>query len=219
MKIKAVLFDLIGTTVKEKDPEYINNCFINAFDENGFKVLTENIRVHRGRDKMDIIQNVMKDLNYPPDSSENILASYKKFVELGFDNFTEIEGFSDIMEYLKNKNIKSGLGTGLSRDFLEKVILYLGWENIGFNYIAASEDVGKGRPDPAMAFDMMEKLNLGPAEILKVGDTFSDILEGKNAGIKTAAILSGTQSESVLRKYDPDFIINKLTELKEIIEL
>jgi phosphonatase-like hydrolase len=218
MIIKAVLFDLIGTTVKEKDPEYINNCFINAFNENGIKVLTENIRVHRGRDKMDIIQNVLKDLNYPPDSSEYILASYKKLLEMGFDNFSEIDGFREIMDYLKNENIKSGLGTGLSRDFLDKVITFLGWENAGFDYIAASEDVGKGRPDPAMAFDMMKNLNLEPVEILKVGDTFSDILEGKNAGVKTAAILSGTQSESVLRKYNPDFIINNLTELKEIIK-
>ena len=34
MICKAVLFDLIGTTIKEKDNETINNCFLKAFADN-----------------------------------------------------------------------------------------------------------------------------------------------------------------------------------------
>jgi len=42
-------------------------------------------------------------------------------------------------------------------------------------------------------------------------------LEGKNANVKTAAILSGTQSEELLRNAQPDFMLNNLKELIDII--
>ncbi|MGZ8518400.1 MAG: HAD family hydrolase [Chitinophagaceae bacterium] len=42
-----------------------------------------------------------------------------------------------------------------------------------------------------MILDMLKKFSLQKEQFLKVGDTVADILEGKNAGVKTAAILSG----------------------------
>jgi len=217
MKIKAVLFDLIGTTVKEKDPAFINNCFEKAFFANGIHVNAEMIKPHRGKDKMDIIKNLLNELNQPLNTGDKILNDYKTILENNMDNFSEIEGFREIMSYLKGKKMLSGLGTGLSRDFLDKLISFLGWNNAGFNYIAASEEVGNGRPHPEMIYDMMKRLDIHPEEMLKIGDTFSDIQEGKNAGVKTVVILSGTQDKSVLRSYKPDYIIKSLIELKEII--
>ena len=38
MKIQAVLFDIIGTTIKEKNPDTINHCFEKAFLNYGVEV-------------------------------------------------------------------------------------------------------------------------------------------------------------------------------------
>ncbi len=69
-----------------------------------------------------------------------------------------------------------------------------------------------------MIQEMMRLLNITDGKmVLKVGDTVSDIEEGKNAGVNTAVILSGTQPEEQLRAARPDFVIDRLSEIKLII--
>ena len=68
-----------------------------------------------------------------------------------------------------------------------------------------------------MIYDMMKKCGVENTEMLKVGDTISDIMEGKNANVKTAVILSGTQDENELLRCDPDYVLHSLMDLKEIV--
>jgi len=116
------------------------------------------------------------------------------------------------------KGIKVGIGSGLSRVAFDQVFHHLQWDLIAFDYIGIAEEVGRGRPHPDMVLDMMKKLNVSADEMLKVGDTVADIQEGRNAKVKTVAILSGTQSESQLRNEKPDYIIYRLAELKDIVK-
>ncbi|MCE2733560.1 MAG: HAD family hydrolase [Chryseotalea sp.] len=50
------------------------------------------------------------------------------------------------------------------------------------------------------------------SEDLIVGDTGKDIETGKALGIKTVAVLCGFLSASTLEKYNPDYIIQSLTD-------
>jgi len=52
-----------------------------------------------------------------------------------------------------------------------------------------------------------------PRRVLKVGDTVSDIEEGRNAGTWTAAVVTGTQSEERLRAASPDFILPSVADI------
>lgn len=65
---------------------------------------------------------------------------------------------------------------------------------------------------------MMEKFKLHSSELLKVGDTVSDVEEGKNAGVVTAALLAGTQDEAALRGAYPDFVLMSLSEITTILQ-
>src|SRR5699024_5147701 len=57
-----------------------------------------------------------------------------------------------------------------------------------------------GRPYPYMIFKNMEALKVtGVDKVMKVGDTLSDIREGKNAGVFTVGIIEGS-SEMGLTK-------------------
>ena len=52
-----------------------------------------------------------------------------------------------------------------------------------------------GRPYPYMAFKNMETLKLKDvSRVMKVGDTVSDILEGKNAGMTAVGIIQGSSA-------------------------
>lgn len=218
MNINAVLFDLIGTTVIEKDPLTITNCFINSFSKCGIKIGVELVRKNRGKDKAEIVANILTESGYSLNLKDAILRDYKVNLECSIDNFYEDEHLRDITGYLKRRGIKIGVGTGLSRDFFDKIMEHLNWESIGFDYTGTSEETGSGRPDPGMIFDMMKKFNLNRNKFLKVGDTVVDIQEGKNAKVLTAAILTGTQSNDNLINEKPDFVIRSLMELREIVK-
>lgn len=56
-----------------------------------------------------------------------------------------------------------------------------------------------GRPYPYMIFKNMEILKITCVQnVMKIGDTVSDILEGKNAGAVTVGVLEGSSEIGLL---------------------
>lgn len=50
-----------------------------------------------------------------------------------------------------------------------------------------------------------------------VGDTGIDVMTAKSLGIKSVAVLSGFRNKEILEGYAPDYIINNISELNQII--
>jgi HAD superfamily hydrolase (TIGR01549 family) len=217
MGIKAVLFDFIGTTVIEKDPSVITNCFVFAFEDHGVQIEPSIIKAHRGKDKRNMVDIVLSEKGLPLSLTEPVLKAFQQHLQSSLDNFGKNEGADEIIHYLKDRNIFVGLGSGLSRDMFEAILYHIGWSENVFDYIGIAEEIGKSRPDPAMLLDAMRKLNVHSDELLKVGDTVADVQEGKNARVKTIAILSGTQDEKEIVDSGPDFSIQSLMEIKQVI--
>lgn len=217
MHIKAVLFDFMGTTASEKDSTTIHRCFLKAFSDHGIEVTDDIIKMNRGKDKKEIVSVILQQYNQSQHLVPGILNSFNSLLVSNVDNFIANKDTREIIQFLKERNIITGLGTGFPRDVFELIFNHLDWKDIGFDYIGIAEETGRGRPHPDMIMDMLKKFRLQPEQFLKVGDTVADVLEGKNAGVKAVAILSGTQEEKEIRKQKPDFVIHQLTELKDIL--
>ena len=216
--IEVILFDFIGTIVKEENNEIVNNCFAKAFADNKVSIDISFLKKERGKDKKVIIKNVLHNLLLSRVLLDNIYLTFKKNILNNINKFTENDEATNIFLYLKAKSIKICIGTGLERDIFESIFQHLKWDNSLFDYIGIANEIGRSRPFPDMIFDMMNKINITDTnKILKVGDTVADIQEGKNAKVLTAAILSGTHPESILLKEKPDFILTTLFDLKKII--
>jgi len=72
-----------------------------------------------------------------------------------------------------------------------------------------------GRPSPHMIYDLMDRNNIiRPEQVIKIGDTRVDILEGKNAGCRTVGVLTGADSREKLEKNKPDFIVDNIVDIK-----
>lgn len=215
--IKAVLFDLIGTTVKTRNPDFIADCFKEAFRQHEVMAIEDIIRNNRGRNKLTMIHEILKQQNAPAHLAMPVHQSFNEVLQNNLDNFSEAEGLGEMIFFLKKRNIKIGIGSGLSQELFIEIYNHLGWEKYELDYTGTSETTGKSRPDPAMIFDMMKSLKIvSPEEVLKVGDTAADIQEGKNAGAFTAVILAGTQDENILKNESPDFVLNNLTDIQKI---
>jgi phosphonoacetaldehyde hydrolase len=217
MAITAVFFDFIGTTVLEQNNDVVLTCFQKAFADYGITVEKDVLHNHRGKDKDHMIAEVLKSAKKDLRKKGEILISFKKHFNDSIGEFSENKDLEPTVEYLRSKKVKVGIGTGLPKDVIQVLLEHFHWERFGFDYISTSQQIGKGRPNPEMIIDMMVKLHLNNFQFLKVGDTVADIQEGKNANVMTAAILTGTQPESILRKENPDYVIKRLLDLKQIV--
>jgi phosphoglycolate phosphatase-like HAD superfamily hydrolase len=54
--------------------------------------------------------------------------------------------------------------------------------------------------------------------VLKVGDTRLDIEEGRNAGVATAAVLTGTQTRAYLEEARPDYVLSSVADLPTLFQ-
>jgi phosphonatase-like hydrolase len=216
--IKLVLFDVIGTTIIESKEGIINHCFEDAFSFFDLPVSTAFINSSRGKSKREVISDVLRKYNRPVEQSERVYARFQDNVLKALNHFTPAPGSAELFTYLTSKGMMIALGSGLPHDLFNHIFTATGWARETFHYIGTADDVVQGRPDPAMIVAMMSHLAIdNPKQVLKVGDTVSDVREGKNAGVITAAVLSGTQPDDILLKENPDFIVRHLSELKLIL--
>lgn len=101
----------------------------------------------------------------------------------------------ELFQAMHNANTLIYLNTGFERSVATTIIKTLNLETVIDGYIG-SDEVEKGRPNPDMIFKAMEKTNITNAfDVMKVGDTVSDLYEGYSAGCRyNIAILSGAQN-------------------------
>jgi HAD superfamily hydrolase (TIGR01549 family) len=217
-KYKAILFDLIGTTVKEKDPNTILNCFRKAFEEYDVWSDMSLLQKHRGKDKLEMIHLILDHQKMPRSLAHRIYKAFKRNLIDSLSNFAEFEGARETFSFLRKHGILVGIGTAMERDLFEKILNHLQWKKEWFDYIGISSEVGRNRPNPDMIWDMMKVLNItSTASVIKVGDTITDIQEGRNTGSPTIAFASGTQSISALENEKPDFTIRSLIDIQSIL--
>jgi HAD superfamily hydrolase (TIGR01549 family) len=219
MKIEFILFDTIGTCVKENSNSgsTIIDCFTQAFDSKQITLNFQEVNQIRGKSKIEAISELLLMKKQPLKFAPDIYSEFISLLKYRISEFSEQEGATELFYFLKEKTIKIGLGSGLPEEIMQTLCKNLNWEEM-FDYIGSSEKLGKGRPNPVMIFDAMKKLKIENSKrVLKVGDTVADIEEGKNAGVHTAAVLTGTQEIQKIQNAKPDFIFENILGIKSII--
>merc|ERR1712066_505377 len=112
------------------------------------------------------------------------------------------------------RDIKVCVGSGFPDHVVRAIVRNMGWSVDG---AFSSEALGAGRPDPVMVNAAMSHCGVtDPRRVVKVGDTVVDIEEGRNAGVHTVAVLTGTQSREKLEAAGPDCIIQSVADLPKI---
>lgn len=179
-------------------------------------------------------------------TEEDIDSPYGLFEEklLGIlDQFAEPKPYVlETVKKLREMGVKIGSTTGYTDKMMEIVTREA--KNAGYEPDAwfSPDSVGHaGRPYPFMIFKNMEVLKCSSAAgVVKVGDTVSDIKEGKHAGVLSVGVLEGSSEmglteeeyekfskeekimqcakvERIYREAGADYVIRNLAELPELI--
>ncbi|MCK5563518.1 HAD family hydrolase, partial [Candidatus Bathyarchaeota archaeon] len=87
-----------------------------------------------------------------------------------------------------------------------------------FKAILTSQDVTQPQPSPEILLKAAQELRIPIEECAVVTDSIVDIQAGKAAGIKTIAVLTGLFSRKELEKWKPNFIIENINYLPNLLD-
>jgi phosphonatase-like hydrolase len=217
MKAKLVVFDLAGTTVR--DTNTVGGALQAALAEIGVVASVAEVNAVMGIPKPVAIAHILSAHG----TAGDVDAIHARFQSLMIEIYRtdpgidEIDGATEVMEKLKNAGLKIAVDTGFDRAITDVVISRMPWRDLIDDSIA-SDEVADGRPAPDMLFALAERQRITPAEIVKVGDTPSDILQGRAAGAGlVVGVLYGTHTREQLAPHGPDALIEHLSELPGLI--
>ncbi|MFO7738544.1 MAG: HAD hydrolase-like protein [Desulfatiglandaceae bacterium] len=235
-KLSMIMFDLSGTTVH--DDTGVRDCLYRAAREFDLQTTPDEILLHMGTNKIHLYQFLLarsqgenielKDFEKIQDAGtyERAKKIFDRYEELMIRHYRtevrEIPGAADTFRWCHEHGIKVATDTGFHRKITEAIMDGLGW--LGDGLVDISVDVesipgGRGRPAPFMIFHAMEHLNVQSVhEVIKVGDTPADMLEGRNAGCRgVVGVLTGPRQVGDWGKYRHTHVIPSVKELPKLI--
>ncbi|MCC5938210.1 MAG: phosphonatase-like hydrolase [Lunatimonas sp.] len=222
--IELAVFDMAGTTVDEDNVVY--KTVTQVIIDEGFQVtLEEVLKFGAGKEKHQAIKDVLTASALTADVNSVAARAFENFVPKLKDAYKVLEvktfpGVKQAIDQLRSNGIFVVLNTGYDRNTASSLLFKLGWE-IGkdIDGLVTSDDVDHGRPAPDMIFKAMELTGLNsPSSVLKAGDSCIDIEEGKNANCGlTIGVLTGAQTREQLSLASPDYILESLADLPNIL--
>ena len=122
------------------------------------------------------------------------------------------DGILPLLEELRQQEIRLGVATGKTRRGLDRV-LQAQQLTAHFDYTRCADE-SQGKPHPAMLFDIMERLDLQPEQVLMVGDTTHDVQMAASAGVDSMAVTYGAHSKRTLLLSEPTVMVSSVREMR-----
>lgn len=231
--MECVIFDWAGTTVDYGCFAPVQ-AFVEIFRHFGIEPTMEEVREPMGMLKRDHIKTMlgMKRIHdlwvekYGKEPTEaDVDAMHDLFQEklMGIlDQFADPKPHVvETVAKLREMGIKIGSTTGYTDAMMEIVVPKAkeqGYEPDAWFSPNAVNNMG--RPCPYMIFENMKALQISSVEkVIKVGDTLSDIREGKNAGVYTIGVVEGSselgmtkEEYEALGEQERENAVRKVTE-------
>ena len=150
------------------------------------------------------------------DRVDEAMALFREYYEQNCTNHTVLyPGVRDVLALYGHKK-QLALATFKIRAATLKILATLGVREY-FDVVVTADDVRRPKPDPECINYIVHALHCDPATVLLVGDTRTDVQTGKNAGIATCAVLYGIGTRDELKTATPDFIIDDIRKLRDIV--
>jgi pyrophosphatase PpaX len=139
-------------------------------------------------------------------------AAYQKSIH--DDHVRPFPQAADVVRTLGRAGSRLAVVTSKRRTMAQRTLDVCGLGD-AFELLVCADDVARGKPDPEPVRLALETLGLVDQAdgVLFVGDAPYDVLSGKGAGVRTAAVRWSSYPEEVLRETGPDYWLDDLRDL------
>lgn len=209
MALKVLIFDFDGTIADSRIT--LVKIANELAEEFGYDPVTESdiVRLSNLSSKDVIVQSPIPAYKIP-----FLLRRVKRQLNEHIAYLKPFEGMEEALSNLKNKGCYLGI---ITSNLGANVSLFLRKNNLDnyFDFVYSANTLfGKNK----VINKAINKHHLLKDEVVYIGDETRDIEAAKKSNIKVAAVTWGFNSATVLKEYNPDFILDKPQELLDIIE-
>ena len=229
MSFKLVICDWAGTTVDYGCFAPVN-AFERAFRSCGIEPTVDEIRGPMGMLKRDHIRTMLemprihelwldKHGQEPDDKAvEEVYHVFEESLMQSLSDYASPKpGTVETVAKLREMGLKIGSTTGYTDAMMEVVTKSAAAQGYAPDACFTPDSTGGlGRPYPYMIYANMRKFDIASvSEVVKIGDTVSDIREGVNAGVVSLGVLEGS---SVVGLTEAEYKALADTERKLILD-
>ena len=212
-KYNFAIFDLDGTILDTLCD--LRNSVNFALSKNNLpERTTEEIRQFVGNGIRLLIERAV-----PENTSDNVtdmcFDDFKVHYKDNSANLTKpYGGVVEMLNELKNNGIKLAVVSNKA-DFAVQGLIKQYFPDL-FDFSVGERDGIKRKPSPDSVFAAMKHLDADKADTIYIGDSEVDIETANNSGVPCIAVTWGFRDKDVLKKLNPQYIVN---EPKEIIDI
>ena len=224
MPYRLAVFDMAGTTVYDGDA--VNRCLRAALRAvGGLEISRDAANGVMGLHKPLAISRLLQAATdeSDPNLAGAVLQDFEERMENHYRRSTlvrEVDGATEVFAQLRSRGIAIALNTGFGRNLAEVILQRLDWKVPSMvNATIASDEVEAGRPAPHMIQRLMQQTGVAdPSQVVKIGDTPADLMEGANARCgMIVGVTSGSHTADELRRYPHHALIRSLCELPGLL--
>lgn len=211
-KITTLLFDLDGTLIDTN--ELIVSSYLHTLEHYYPGQYTRNdVLPFMGPTLHDVFMGIN------PEKAEEMISVYRKYNLEKHDLLVkEFNGVFETIRTLHENGYKLAI---VSTKVGSTVMKGLKLTNLDqfFDVVISLDEVENPKPHPEPLIKALSQLESEPGEAIMIGDNHHDIDGGKNAGTFTCAVAWSLKGREYLEQFDPDYIIENMSELLDIVEV
>jgi phosphoglycolate phosphatase len=133
------------------------------------------------------------------------------------DHTRPYPGVVETLEKLHECGVRMAVLTNKPERFSRDLCAGLGLAQYFFR-IYGGNSFEQKKPDPVGIRTLMQQARAKPQETWMVGDSATDVLTARNAGVRAVGVTYGISPET-LKQAPPDFLIDSMTQLPPILGL
>lgn len=212
MPDRAVIFDLDGTLV-DTAPDLMR-ATNHVLEARGRRPITmAEVRVFVGHGARALLTRGLAATGGLPEGYD-VEPDYKRFVQFYSENIADgsvvFPGLVNLLDRLKAEGYGLGICTNKLEGLSVQLIEALGLTHY-FGSVVGPDTLGIAKPDPRPFHEAVARLKLNAPAAIMVGDSETDILTARNAGVPVIGVPFGYTPQPV-ETYNPDRMIRHYDE-------
>ncbi|HUI43409.1 MAG TPA: HAD family hydrolase [Terriglobia bacterium] len=210
--IELIIFDLDGTLIDSQQDLALS---VNAVRERlGLEPLPYGtVASYVGRGVVTLMRRALGQNA----GEESVNRAVEMFLEYYCDHMLDhtlaYPGVAEALERLRAR--KMAVLTNKPVRFSQAILDGLGLSNY-FAQVYGGNSFEQKKPDPVGVFTLMRELGATAGRTLMVGDSDTDVLTGRNAGVWTCGVTYGLAPDT-LKTSPPDVLLDDLRELPALL--
>jgi HAD superfamily hydrolase (TIGR01509 family) len=212
--IRLVIYDLDGTLIDST--EAIVDTFNIVLAEEGVPQPDPGIIESLiGEPMPEILKRLL-----PPERSSEVQRFWDAYIpvyaRISPEKTRILPGVVETLRTFRARSLLQSIATQKKSAVARRVLGELGLLG-DLDLVCGIDDVAHPKPAPDIVELTLRRLGMKPSEAVMVDDTTIGLSSGKNAGVHTVGVTTGTHSREKLLTIDPDYVIDELTELPFLI--